>query len=228
MKFDANLAKSSLGKPETPTPATEQASPLYRRYFDLATGEPIALESITKRIQKRFSEIDRLSVEAMLDLYFVHQNWTTFYDRQDSFQNYLNEEVQISKSHAYGILHGVSLLEEYYSQQNQTTDAVSFLNDIATTLESVGIRKLREISNIKDSETKHTLLSKLLSGEPLSTQDILTEKRKRTPPKAEDPGVYCNTNAIYLRDARIVTIEAEDEGLTAAVCKAVKRYYRNS
>ena len=183
MKFDKDIAKSTVKKSLSLPTEEKEVSPLYRHYFDLKTGEPIPLDRITKRIKKRFHEIDKLSVHAMLDLYFVHQNWTSFYDRLDSFQNYLKEEVQISKSHAYGVLHGVSLLEEYFSQQQDSV--LSFLEEVTTSLERVGIRKLREISSIKDTETKHSLLIKLLSGEDISTQQILREKQSDKAEKKE-------------------------------------------
>ncbi|MCF7939583.1 MAG: hypothetical protein K9L68_13370 [Spirochaetales bacterium] len=222
MKFNKDIAKTTVKKSLSLPNEEKEVSPLYRHYFDLKTGEPIPLDRITKRIKKRFHEIDKLSVNAMLDLYFVHQNWSTFYDRQDSFQNYLKEEVQISKSHAYGILHGVSLLEEYFSQQKG--DVLSFLEEVTSSLEKVGIRKLREISSIKDTETKHSLLTKLLSGEDLSTQQILQEKQKQKEEKKESD-VYYEGPAVYYKSDRILTVEIDDPALTSHICKAVKKFF---
>src|SRR6056297_953469 len=223
MKFDKDIAKSTVKKSLSLPKDEKEVSPLYRHYFDLKTGDPIPIDRITKRIKKRFHEIDKLSVHAMLDLYFVHQNWTSFYDRQDSFQNYLKEEVQISKSHAYGILHGVSLLEEYFSQQQGSV--LSFLEEVTTSLERVGIRKLREISSIKDTETKHSLLTKLLSGEDISTQQILREKQSDKAEKKESD-VYYEGSAVYYKSDRILTVEIDDPDLTRHVYKAVKKYFQ--
>ena len=73
-KKSVNVENSTYSKPER--------SKLYKDYFDLKTGEPIALEAISKRVKRRFADIDRASTGAMLDLFFIYQNWTGFYSRK--------------------------------------------------------------------------------------------------------------------------------------------------
>ncbi len=93
-KFDIDTARRSINKSIIKESgnlvvAEDSKSKFYRDYFDLETGKPIEFNKISTRIKKRFKEMDKLSVMSMLDLYFVHQNWQSFYNRQESFKSYV-------------------------------------------------------------------------------------------------------------------------------------------
>ncbi len=123
-KFDVDTARRSIKKgiikeSGNLVVAEDGKSKFYRDYFDLETGTPIEFDKITSRIKRRFQEMDKLSVLSMLDLYFVHHNWQSFYNRQDSFKSYVTEELRISRVYAYGVLNAVSLVDEYLNQKGK-------------------------------------------------------------------------------------------------------------
>ena len=66
---DQALQVISKGTSAVKTESTEKLPVLHKDYFSLETGEPIPFEQITKRIRKRFADIDKASVGAMLDLF---------------------------------------------------------------------------------------------------------------------------------------------------------------
>ena len=201
-------------------------SPMYKDYFSLETGEPIPFEQLSKRIKKRFAEIDRSSTSSMLDLFFLHQNWGTFYKRDDSFSKYIKETLQISRTHAYGVINSVKLLNQYFSYKGQNAPAMnSFIDEIASSIEGIGIKKLIIISGIKDENKRFSLVDKLLSGDEI-TADELEHKIERK--STTSPDVILTNEEILFSDTIVLRFDFSAEAsLRNAVLKTVIRYYKN-
>jgi hypothetical protein len=235
-KFDASVARKTTGgmlvRREVAQEPEEQKSAFYREYFDLESGEPIALDRITTRIRKRFSEMDKLSVLVMLDLYFVHQNWSSFYNREDSFKSYVMEDLKISRVYAYGVLNAVSLAEEYFRQKGEmcNTGVTHFERDIAEVLDRIGIKKLRMLSKVKDDGLKYGILDRLVDGEQLSSDKInkLIAERKIIPEKQPALEAKVNGKTVSVDGIDILTFKESDDGLKNAILMAVTAYYRKN
>jgi len=200
-------------------------SPMYKDYFSLETGEPIPFDQLSKRIKKRFAEIDRSSTSSMLDLFFLHQNWTTFYKRDDSFSKYIKETLQISRTHAYGIINSVKLLNQYFSYKGESAPAMnSFIDEIASSIEDIGIKKLIIISTIKDEDKRFNLVDKLLNGDDISADELENKVERKS---VTNPDVLLTNNEIQFSGTSILRFEnTVDECLRKSVYKAVLGYYR--
>jgi len=201
-------------------------SPMYKDYFSLETGEPIPFEQLSKRIRKRFAEIDRSSTSSMLDLFFLHQNWTTFYKRDDSFSKYIKETLQISRTHAYGIINSVKLLNQYFSYKGESAPAMnSFIDEIASSIEGIGIKKLIIISGIKDETKRFCLVDKLLSGDEITADELENRIERKS---AISPEVHLSDEEILFSGTLVLRFEDSVEtSLRNAVLKTVIRFYKS-
>lgn len=232
-KFDVSIARKTTLKKETQTankPVAEH-SRFYREFFDFETGKPIAFDRITKRIKKRFQEMDRLSVFTMLDLYFVHQNWNTFYNRTDSFKNYINSELNITREYAYGILKAVGLLEEYFSKKRKmcNTGITHFIEDIAEAASNIGIKKMTTISRIKDDKIKYNLLDRLIDGETISTNDIQsTVKNIKTQSNKSASILKMEGSTVFLNGTKILTLYIKEKNVISKIMKSLERILQNN
>jgi len=200
-------------------------SKLYKDYFDLKTGEPIALEAISKRVKRRFADIDRASTGAMLDLFFIYQNWTGFYSREDSFSKYLKDEVQISRTHAYGIINSVELLNEYFVHKgNQSDNLGDFMNEITSSIEDIGIKKLIILSARKD-DSKYDVIDQLLAGEKITAETLLQKPEKKEKPAPKQTTVKLEGNNLKVGNTLVLTFNSENEAIRRAVFKTVEKWY---
>ena len=206
-----------------------QNNKLYKDYFSLETGDPIALDQITKRIKRRFSEIDRTSKFLCLDLFFVYQNFNGFYSREDSFSKYLKDEVQISRTHAYGIINSVELLNRYFSYKgNQTDDLGKFMNEITSSIEEIGIKKLIIISAMKDEDQKFDYVDRLLEGEQITAETLLHKPEKKEKSKKMQTTVSLKGDELKVGNNVILTFQSENDAIRKAVMKTVEKYYIKS
>ena len=204
-----------------------QQNKLYKDYYDLQTNEPINLESITRRVKKRLAEIDRSSVGSMLDLFFIYQNWTGFYSREDSFGRYLKDEVQISRTHAYGIIHSVELLNDYFVHRgNQTSDLGNFMNEITSSIEEIGISKLIVISAMKDDDQKFGFVDRLLEGENITVETLLKKPEKKQKAESKQTAVKVDGNDLMIGDTLVLTFNSENKAIRNAVFKVIEKWYR--
>lgn len=199
----------------------EISNKLYRDYYSITDNEPIALEVITKRVIKRFLDIEKANVGAMLDLFFVYSNWEGFYSRTDSFSSYL-QTIGLSKTHGYGILNAVKLLNEYFLKKGETNSEITdFMSAISNSIEEVGITKLIIISSIKDKKNKFNCLTQLLEGEEITAATLLKKKSKsRKKSKVKLVG-----QELKVGKEIILTLQTVDEKLIKAVTKTVDRFY---
>ncbi len=236
-KFDVNTARRSIKKgiikeSKSLVVAEDGKSKFYRDYFNLETGKPIEFDKITTRIKKRFQEMDKLSVLSMLDLYFVHQNWQSFYNRQESFKKYLSDEIQISKSHAYGILTTVEMLKTYYESKvkKSLTGETRFVDEIAESVEGIGIKKLRILTTIKDKSLKNVILGKLVDGENITSDEIaeMAKKTKPSPGKTKSVQVTLTGTNVSFKNQSILNFDTTEIELINAVVKTVKNYYKKA
>lgn len=132
--------QKKTGKVEENDNSSPQKSKLYKDYFSLDTGQPIALDKISKKVKRRFSDIDRNSALAMMDLWFMHAQWNYFYSRTDSFSKYVREELEISRNHAYSILSSVTLLQEFFIYKGNTDSEVGdFVQQITSSIDNIGM-----------------------------------------------------------------------------------------
>ncbi len=217
------VQKKSVNVENLPN-STPQKSRLYKDYFDLKTGEPIALDAISKRVQRRFSDIDRASTGAMLDLFFIYQNWTGFYSREDSFSRYI-KDLGISRTHAYGIINSVELLNQYFIHKgNQTDDIGKFMEEITSSIEEIGIKKLIILSARKD-DSKYDVIDQLLAGENITAETLLQKPEKKAKPKPKQTSVKLEGNDLKVGNTLILTFNSENDAIRTAVIKAVEKWY---
>jgi hypothetical protein len=223
-KFNAENAMKVVKKGERTIPSEPiDKGKLYRDYYSLETGEPIPLEQISNRIRKRFNDIEKASVGAMLDLFFVYQQWTGFYSRTDSFGKYLKDDIQISRTHGYGIINSVELLYEYYIHKGlQADDLENFMGEVSSSLESIGVKKLGIISALKNDDQKYDFLERLIGGETLSANDL---KVKSAPKEKQNIPVTLKDNDILIGDKVALTFQSTNKQLRKKVLTAVKKHY---
>ncbi|MDC7246844.1 MAG: hypothetical protein PQJ35_00730 [Sphaerochaetaceae bacterium] len=215
-KKSVNVEKSAHSK--------DVKSKLYKDYFSLDTGEPIALEMISNRIRRRFRDIDRASTGAMLDLFFVYQNWTGFYSREDSFSKYL-KELEVSRTHAYGIINSVELLNQYFIHKgNQSSDLSDFMNEITSSIEEIGIKKLIILSARKD-ESKYEVIDRLLEGEKITAETLLQKPEKKEKTKTKQSTVKMEGNDLKVGKTLVLTFNSENETIRKAVFRTVEKWY---
>lgn len=215
------------GKVEEKDNSSHQKSKLYKDYFSLDMGEPIDLDKISKRVKRRFSDIDRASTGAMLDLFFIYQNWSGFYSRTDSFSKYLKDDIQISRTHAYGIINSVELLNQYFIHKgNQEADLGNFMDEITFSIEDIGIKKLIILSARKD-DSKYDVIDRLLKGEKITAETLLQKPDKKEKPKVTT-AVTFKGNELKVGNTSILTFQSENEAIRKAVMKVVETWYLKS
>jgi hypothetical protein len=218
--------KAPVKKPEPDS--TTQQSKLYKEYYSLETGEPIAFEVISKRIRRRFADIDKSSAMAMMDLWFLHAQWISFYSRTDSFSKYIREELQISKTHAYAILNSVELLNQYFIHKGNTDSEIStFVNQICSSIEDIGIKKLSILSKIGSDEERFDYLDRLLGGEQITAEKLLEKPEKQDKPEKIKTMVKMSGNDLMVGKTLVLTFNSENKIIRNAVLKAVEKWYIN-
>ena len=196
----------------------------YKDYYSIEDGQPISLDQITTRIKKRFSDIDRTSKFLCLDLFFVYQNWTGFYSREDSFSKYI-KDIGISRTHAYGIINSVELLNEYFVYKGkQSDDLNSFMDEITPSIEEIGLKKLIILSARKD-DSKYEVVDKLLSGEKITAATLLQKPDKKEKPTPKQTTVKIEGNNLMVGDALVLTFNSENKAIRHAVYKTVEKWY---
>ena len=222
--FKADTAIIAVGKKKLNVEnSTHSKGKFYKDYFSLDTGKPIPLDQITKRIKKRFADIDRMSIFAMLDLFFVHENWN-LYKKEGSFGNYLKEEVKISRTHGYGVLNSVSLLTDYLSSKgDKAPDLLSFIDEIANTINEIGVKKLIIIAAMKEEDRKFSLLDKLLRGEKITSDELLAIPKSKTTPKKVTLEV--KDDILIYKDKEIIQFLSDDKGLQEYIKKHIGIYF---
>jgi hypothetical protein len=161
-------------------------------------------DQLIQRIKENFKLIDRYSAEAMIDLFFLHQNWKTFYKHNDSFRKFLNEELKISPSHAYGIIRSVKCLSAYFLTKGKQIDELTgFLETITDSINRIGIKKLITIAAASNKERRFELLNKLLNGETVGDEDILDNKKE--PSEAKNTiKLEIKNNAVFWADNKVL------------------------
>ena len=204
-----------------------QNNKFYKDYYSIDDGTPISLEQITTRIKKRFSDIDRTSKFLCLDLFFVYQNWTNFYSREDSFSKYISD-LGISRTHAYGIINSVELLNEYFVYKGkQSDDLNNFMDEITSSIEEIGLKKLIILSARKD-ESKYEVVEKLLNGEKITAATLLQKPEKKEPSKPKQTTVKMDGNDLKVGNTLVLTFNSENDDIRKAVYKTIEKWYLKS
>lgn len=198
-----------------------QISSIYKDYFSLEDGKPVTLETISNRVKKRLNQMDRLTGLLCIDLFFIHSNWNTFYDRKDSFSTYIKEELKISRTHAYGILNSVSLLKNFYTNKNLKLE--DFLDDISEAINNIGIKKLIVISKLKDDKKRFGLVNRLLNGETISSDDLIEIVESRN---ERELNIKVVNNTLIYMNKEILEFNIDDEDLRKCVITSLKKFYR--
>jgi hypothetical protein len=206
-----------VGRKSSPAPKPSTTSPsLHKDYYSLDSGAPISFDTLSSRIQKRLRDIDRTTAYTMLDLFFLHANWQSFYSRTDSFTRYLKEELHLSKTHAYGMLGSVQMLGEYFESKGSKLDLTDFISELQKVLDEVGIRKLIQLSAMKD-DSKYVLLENLLDGEDVQLS--------QTKPRSITKNTSIEGDALFYKREKILTFSVPDTVLRKKIEKIVNSYY---
>ncbi|GHV08334.1 hypothetical protein FACS189485_19710 [Spirochaetia bacterium] len=197
---------------------------MFKAYYSEDTLDPIPMNQLVKRIRKSFSAMDKTSAAVMLDLFFLHQNWASFYKREDSFSRYVKEELKISRTYAYSILNSVKCLVDYYGQKGKDAPQVDgFIADITNSIDNLGIRKLYEISTIRDEKQKFLLLEKAIEGVAIPDEELAVKKQKAEKIKISDLAVE-NNQLMFENKPILVFPEELDEKIRDYIVKSVSRF----
>ncbi len=217
-KFDKDVALQVVKKRELTQSEVDETdvNPLYKEYFSIETGMPIDFNQITKRIKRRFSEVNKLSIHIIMDLFFVYNHWTSFYKRGDSFSKYLTQELEISRTYGYGLINAVSLMQKYINQIDREIKVEDFIKEISAVIDQIGITKIISISTLKDEEQQYQLLDRLLKGEEVNITAIKEEKRKTDNLKTQ-----LIDNKLLFRDTPILEFSTINGIVITAVRKSV-------
>lgn len=215
-KFKTNIGP--VVKDEKLNDETLPNTKLYKDYYDIESGNPIALDKITKRVKRRIVDIEKNSKLLCLDLFFIHQNFKTFYKREESFSKYLRDEIQLSRTYAYNLINTVHLLHDYFQYKGNKNEELSqFLDDITNTIEELPIRQLINISAIKDDKERFQLVDQLMDGDSITIT--------KTPKPKKMSKVKLVGQELKVGKEVILTLQTEDEKLIKAIIKTVDRYY---
>jgi hypothetical protein len=158
-------------------------SPLY---YNMNTLEPLPLEVIEKRIDKNFTSIDRSLSQIALDLYVVHENWTSKYNRNDSWQKWMKDHVKYDRSYVYDLLKIVRAIKEHAENsrsiggRDEAEDYDNLLTIIQNPLEKYNIQTLKYAAQVEDPERRAEVFEAILSGEELSNEKILKINRDKS------------------------------------------------
>jgi hypothetical protein len=156
------------------------------RYYDPTTDQPLPLDQIERRIRKNAERMNRLSVEMMFDLYFVHANWGTFYNRTDSFSKWLENSVDLSRSYAYDIIKVVRTMIAFAGESSDG-DGPLQIEELGSRIEEIGLKKMKLISQIPDQEARYDFLRRALSGEPVRDNEIIERSRELLDSRIDRP-----------------------------------------
>ena len=215
---------------------------LQMEYYDMKTGKPLSLAQIEDRLKKNFSKMDQLSVKTMMDLYFIYCNWNTFYKRGDSFRDYLNKTLPISRSYAYDIIKYVDMMIKYRKTRGNVSHHAThlekgeeFVNSemllaVARPIETVGMGKLKLISQVKNEKERYNLLDKVLKGAVITENEILRINKKmidNIQRESFNDNVSVTKRGVKVDDTYIVEYsDGIDDSLRKDVSKAVKEAFR--
>ncbi len=150
-----------------------------RRYYNLETDKPLPLEEIQGRLSDIYKKLNRLSIEAMFDLFFIWSQWGSFYIRKESFTDFVKKNLPITRSYAYDIIKSVRLMIKYAENRIKVSDDPTlYIEDIVEPIEAAGLRKLKVISQVKDKNIQFKLLDYIISGKDLTEDRILEINKK--------------------------------------------------
>ncbi len=232
-KFNPAIATSSLNRAlpqkkaldkDTEDPAIAQFK---RRYYNLKTGDPLPLPEIEERIRRSCLRMDRLSVEIMLDLYFIHANWRSFYTRQDSFSNYMRNQLPINRSYAYDIIKSVKMLIEYQQTKKVSYDTTLF--SLREPIDLIGPYKLKIVAQIKDKNQQYKIIDDLLAGKTIHVDEILTINKNDESGTVVAVVITESEDRVLVEGTPFLTFEPGiPEGYRSAVCRFLQKYFRST
>lgn len=207
------LAELDDREPENPAVAQ-----LRIRYYDPETNQPLPLDQIERRIRKNAERMNRLSVEMMFDLYFVHANWSSFYNRTDSFSKWLENSVDLSRSYAYDIIKVVRTMIAFAGEASDV-DGPLQIEELGSRIEEIGLKKMKLISQVPDQQERYAFLRRALAGEPVRDNEILTRSRELLDYRAKPRAGVLETVSVPV--VRIDSILAQiEKSLTKAEAEA--------
>ena len=91
-----------------------------KRYYNIQINQPLPLSELEERIRYSIRKMDKLSVNIIMDLFFIYLNWNTFYKRGEAFTGYLKKNFPFSRAYAYDIIRTVKMLIQYYEEKVST------------------------------------------------------------------------------------------------------------
>ena len=201
-------------------------------YYNAETKKPLPLEIIESRVQKNLDKMNKLSVDVMRDLSFIHSNWKTFYKRDDCFIKYLRKNFPISQNYAFVIIKIVRMLTEHNNiivsnLLNGSTNSKEILNN---PINSIGVKKLKCVSQINNPKTRHNVLTKLIKGNKMTEKEIYQinkdSKNKQCSNDKTNTNIELNGNNILIEDKAVLTFLDVDEAEKLKIFNLIKRYYK--
>lgn len=229
-KFDPAIATSNLSRALPQNKPLDKSSmdpesQFKRRYYNLETGDPLPLPEIEERIRRSCLRMDRLSVEIMLDLFFIHANWSSFYNRQDSFSSYMREQLPINRSYAYDIIKSVKMLIEYQQTKNLSYDTTLF--SLREPIDLIGPYKLKIVAQIKDKDQQYKIIDDLLAGKTIHVDEILTINKNDEAGTTKAVVITESKDRVLIDGAHLLTFElGVPEEYRRAIRRFLQRYFR--
>ncbi len=110
------------------------------------------------------------------------------------------------------------------------TGVTHFVNDIAGVLDNIGIKKLRNLSRVKDKSLKYGILDRLFDGEELTSDEIvkLTKKIKPSSGRSQAVQVTLTGTNVSFKNQSILDFNTNDDALIKAVVRALKNYFKKA
>lgn len=98
------------------------------------------------------------------------------------------------------------------------------MNEITSSIEEIGIKKLIILSARKD-DSKYDVIDQLLAGENITAEALLQKPDRKEKPKPEQTTVKLDGNDLKVGNTLVLTFNSENEAIRRAVFKTVEKWY---
>jgi hypothetical protein len=206
----------------------QKKHPLFLRYYNIETCEPLPVEEITKKINSNIRKTTKLTLWVMLDLYFVYANWNTFYKRGETFTQYLKENIPISKSYAYYAINAITMLVENSVGGKLSTSGQLLHDSVVNALQNNGVKAISKISQIPDDDARNKIIKQVLNGATITENEIkeITNASVQQNDLTTHVKVHLDGQDLKLNDEVLLTFKTVDEEDRQGIVKVIQKYYQ--
>ena len=240
-KFNPNKANLTQPKREGAQAVLDNVPDTGRifspKYYNLETGDILPLERIEKRIDDEYNKIDKSTAQIALDVFFVHENFKTKYDRAESWSAWVKEHVRFERTHVYDLMKIVGAIKDVINSKREK-EGIAIVENydellllIQKPFEDNPVKTLKYAAQIEDEDKKAEVFEAILEGKEISQKSILSiNKENASEPEAEislEPETARGLETTVVPDKQkeehpIIHIEPESEEEDISEASAVK------